>query len=98
MKKKLLMCYHSAEFGGVERQIYDIIKGLSSEIDIIVVCPDGPLVKDYLDAGAIEHIDLKPKYEADFSYSLKIRKILLENKVDIINPTNSPRKAASHEI
>ena len=47
-KKRLLMCYHSSEYGGVEKQILDIIKGLSEKIEIIVVCPEGPMVKEYL--------------------------------------------------
>ena len=54
-KKRLLMCYHSAEYGGVEKQIFDIIKGLSEKLDIIVVCPEGPMVKEYLKGGGEKH-------------------------------------------
>lgn len=55
-RKRLLMCYHSAEYGGVEKQILDIINGLAPRVDIIIVCPNGPMVKEYLRGGAIKHI------------------------------------------
>lgn len=84
-KKKVLMCYHSSQFGGVEKHILDIIEGLSKEFDFIVVCPNGPLVKEYLKAGAIKHIDLIPKFEADFSYSIKIKKIIKDENIEIIH-------------
>ena len=57
-KKRLLMCYHSSEYGGVEKQILDIINGLSEKLEIIVVCPEGPMVKEYLRGGAIKHVAL----------------------------------------
>ena len=84
-KKNILICYHSSQFGGVEKQILDIITGLSSKFNIFVVCPDGPLVKEYLNAGAIKHYDLKPKFEADFWYSYKISKIVKENNIDVVH-------------
>ena len=84
-KKRLLMCYHSAEYGGVEKQIFDIIKGLSEKLDIIVVCPEGPMVKEYLKGGAIKHIALSPRFEADLQYSLQIRTIIILENIDIIH-------------
>lgn len=83
--KKILICYHSSQFGGVEKHILDIISGLSGEFKIYVACPAGPLVKDYLAAGAIKHYDIYPKFETDFSYSLKIKKIIEEEKIDVVH-------------
>lgn len=83
--KKILMCYHSAELGGVEKQILDIIKGLSKEFEIFVACPNGPLVKEYLEAGAVKHLNLSPKFEADFKYVSKISSFCKENNIDIIH-------------
>src|SRR3990167_1193573 len=85
MKKKVLMCYHSAEYGGVEQQILDIIRGLSKEIDFYVACPNGPLVKKYMSAGAIEHINLCPHSEIDLMYALKISSIVKKNKIDVVH-------------
>lgn len=82
---KVLMCYHSAEYGGVEKQIEDIIAGLSDEFEFIVACPNGPLVKDYIKAGAVKHIELKPKFELDLSYSYKIAKIIKSEGIDIVH-------------
>ena len=84
-KPKLLMCYHSAEFGGVEKQILDIIRGLSKEIDFTVACPNGPLVKEYLQAGAKDHVNLSPKFEADFFYTYKVMKLVREGGYDIVH-------------
>ena len=84
-KKRLLMCYHSSEYGGVEKQILDIINGLSEKLEIIVVCPEGPMVKEYLRGGAIKHIALSPRHEADLQYSLQIRQLIILEKIDIIH-------------
>jgi glycosyltransferase involved in cell wall biosynthesis len=83
--KKVLLCYHSSQFGGVEKHILDIIEGLSKHFEISVVCPNGPLVEEYLKAGAKTHYDLSPKFEADFFYSHKIKKIILDEKIDIVH-------------
>jgi len=84
-KKKLLMCYHSSEYGGVEQQILDIISKLKDDLEIYVVCPDGAMVKKYLEAGAVWHLNIKPKFEADLGYSLKIKKIIKDKKIDIVH-------------
>lgn len=79
------MCYHSSQFGGVEKHILDIISGLSKEFDFLVACPEGPLVEEYLNAGAKKHYNIYPKFEADFSYSLKIRNIIKREKVSVVH-------------
>lgn len=83
--KKILMCYHSSEYGGIEKQILDLIKGLSSEIDFIVACPDGPLVEKYIEAGAKKHINLYPKSEFDLNYILRISKVCRSENIEIIH-------------
>ena len=88
-KKKLLMCYHSSEHGGVEKQILDIIEGLSNDFDITVVCPDGPLVIKYLQKGALNHINLKPRFEADLGYVYQIFTLIKKNRFDVVH---------SHEV
>ncbi len=85
MKKKLLMCYHSAEFGGIEQQISDIIKGLSKDIDVYVACPNGPLINEYLSLGAAKHFDLYPKSEFDFGYVSETIKLIKKYRIDIVH-------------
>lgn len=84
-KPRVLITYHSAEYGGVEFHILDIIKGLSSDFDIFIACPEGPLVKEYLSAGAVEHIHLAPKREIDFEYIAKLRIIIKEESISIVH-------------
>ena len=83
--KNILICYQSAEYGGIEKQILDLIKELSADFNFIVVCPDGTLVEKYLAAGAKKHINLKPTSEFDIGYVIKIFQLCRKYKVDIIH-------------
>jgi glycosyltransferase involved in cell wall biosynthesis len=83
--KKVLICYHSSQYGGVEKHILDIIEGLSGEFIIYIACPEGPLVEEYLKAGAKKHIEIEPKFEADFGYSLRIKTIIEKENIDIVH-------------
>lgn len=85
LNKNILMCYHSAEYGGIEKQILDLIKELSKDFNFIVVCPNGPLVEKYIEAGAKKHIDLKPASEFDVAYIFKIWRICRKEKIDVIH-------------
>ncbi len=85
VKKRLLIAYHSAEYGGIEVQILDIIKELAQEIDIYVACPKGPLVEEYLKYGAVEHLELFPTKEIDFNYINKIREVLRRESIQIVH-------------
>ncbi len=83
-KKKILICYHSSQFGGVEKQILDIVECESKHYDIFVMVPDGPLVKEYIKAGA-QHVNLYPKSEYDLGYSYKIAKFCKKNNIHAIH-------------
>lgn len=84
MKKKILMCYQSSQYGGVEFQILDIISGLSHDYEIIVACPEGPLSEKYIENGA-KWINLYPKSEFDFQYVRDVANYVRENKIDIVH-------------
>lgn len=84
-KQKILMCYHSSQYGGVEKQIYDIILGLSNVYDFYIAIPEGPLIEEYMKAGAVKHYDIKPKFEADLSYSYMVYKILKNEKIEVLH-------------
>jgi|LakMenEpi03Aug12_release.lakeMendotaPanAssembly.Ray.scaffolds.fasta_scaffold02523_4 glycosyltransferase involved in cell wall biosynthesis len=84
-KKRILMCYHSAQFGGIEKQILDLIKNLSKDFDFIIACPDGPLVEQYIGAGAVKHINLKPSWELDLFYIIKLSNLCRKENIDIIH-------------
>lgn len=84
-KKRILMCYHSSAYGGVERQIFDIIQGLSPEFDFYVAVPSGDLLNDYLKAGAVKHYNVFAKYKCDISYMIRIYQICKEEKIDIVH-------------
>jgi len=79
------MCYHSAQFGGIEKQILDLIKNLSKDFDFIIACPDGPLVEQYIGAGAVKHINLKPSWELDLFYIIKLSNLCRKENIDIIH-------------
>lgn len=85
MKKKILMCYHSSEYGGIEIQILDIIRGLSSDFDFIVATKPGTLTEKYIEAGASKVIDLYPKSEIDIGYIKSIKALIKEEKIEIVH-------------
>jgi glycosyltransferase EpsF len=84
-KKKILMCYNSSDYGGVEKQIFDIIRGLSKDFDFYIAVPNGPLVEDYLNAGAVKHFNIFPRNEIDFKYILDIFKIIRKEKIKVLH-------------
>lgn len=83
--KRILMCYHSSTPGGVEKQILDIVQGLSKRAKFYIACPSGVLVKDYIEQGAVNHFNIAPKFEADFFYVFKIYKIIKENGINVVH-------------
>ena len=84
-KKRILMCFQSAEYGGVEKQILDIIECESKYYDIHVMTPNGPLVDEYLKAGAVEHVNLSPRAEFDLLYSYKVYKYCKNNNIKVVH-------------
>lgn len=85
LRKSIVICYHSSDFGGVENHILDIVRGVSYDADIYVACPDGDLVKEYMAAGAVQHIDLSPRSEMDIGYVMKLSRFLKDNRIDVVH-------------
>lgn len=84
MNKKLLISYHSAQYGGVEKHILDLIDCVSRNIDCTVACPDGPMVEKYKKAGA-KYINLYARNEYDIQFVKDLRNYLVSNKIDIVH-------------
>lgn len=84
-KKKILICYHSSNIGGVEVHILDLVKGLSKRADIYIACPNGELVSEYMRNGAKEHFDLYPRSEVDVDYVIKIKELIRSQGIDVIH-------------
>jgi len=82
--KKIAICYHSSNYGGVEKHIYDIVKGLADEFEIYVLCPKGDYYTEYLKAGALAN-ELYPKNEFDIGYVYRLIKFLKANQFDIVH-------------
>ncbi len=83
--KKVLICYHSTAYGGIEKQILDLISGLKNDFEFFVACPEGPLLKEYLKHIDKDHwINAYPKFEMDLKYILEISNIVKTKQIEVV--------------
>lgn len=82
-KLKVVNCYHSANYGGVEKHILDLASGLSTEFEMYVLCPKGDYFTQYANFATV--IELYPKSAYDLKFILNLYKFLRENKIDVIH-------------
>lgn len=83
-KNILIISSKSADFGGVEFHVLDLIKAFSKENKVYVMCPNGALVNDYTTAGA-EVIEKTPKTPYDFSFAKFVSKFCTEKSINIVH-------------
>ncbi|MCB2141171.1 glycosyltransferase, partial [bacterium] len=73
--------------GGSEHVVFDIVRKLDqNQFEIIVIgLSDGPVRKRYENIGVkVETVSKKSKF--DFNFVQKFRRILVSNKIEIVNP------------
>ena len=81
-KNILIISSKSAQYGGVEKHVLDLVKGFSASNKVYVMCPEGPLTVDYEEAGA-QVIKKVPKNAYDLSFSLFVKDFCKENHIHI---------------
>jgi len=83
-KKKIVYVSNSSQYGGMEWHLYDLVKGLSKNYEITVICPKGPLVKEYKKEGAKVVID-SPLVDIDPFYLQRLLKYFKEIRPDVLH-------------
>lgn len=81
----ILYTLNSGQIGGMEQHVLDLVSGMSSnEHNVYVWCADGPLVKDYEEAGAQVFIQ-RIRLDIDPVYIFKLFNFLRKQKIDVIH-------------
>lgn len=85
---KILLTLNSSNYGGIEKTVLDLAKGLSNGHEVIIVCPNGDYAEEYKRYSKV--INYKKITKIDLKYILFLTKILKKEKIDVIH-ANDPR-------
>jgi len=85
---KILVTLNSSNFGGIERTVLDLAKGLSQNHEVYIICPSGDLIEDYKKYAKV--YQYKKVTKVDFKYIFYLAKILKREKIDVLH-SNDPR-------
>jgi len=85
---KILITLNSSNYGGIERTVLDLVKGLSKNNEVLVVCPNGDYLEEYKKFAKI--FIYKKVTKIDLSYIFFLKKILKKEEVDVLH-SNDPR-------
>ncbi len=76
---------NSGEPGGVEQHVLDLVRGMVARgHTVYVVCPQGRMAVEYLEAGAEVWID-QPAFDIDPFYIFRLRSLLQKFQPDIFH-------------
>jgi len=83
---KILYVLNSSTFGGMEKHVTDLVKGMvEHNQDVFVWCLEGDISKVYRDLGAKVFTENKINFEIDPSYIYHLVKFLKEYNIDVIH-------------
>jgi glycosyltransferase involved in cell wall biosynthesis len=84
---RILFTLNSSNIGGMEKTVLDLVKGLPG-FKKYVICPEGDYFDNFKEFALVtKYSDLK---KLDFNYIKIVRKLIKENKIDIIH-ANEPK-------
>lgn len=84
---KILYTLNSSNFGGMEKTVLDLVKGLPGYVKF-VVCPEGDLFNDFKEFSTI--YKFRPVKKFDFEYIKFLRKIIIDNDIKVVH-ANEPK-------
>lgn len=85
---RILITLNSSNYGGIEKTVLDLVKGLSKNHEVFVICPVGDYYDDYKKFAKV--FTYKKVTKIDFSYIFNLKKILKREKIDVLH-SNDPR-------
>lgn len=83
-KNILIVSSKSADFGGVEFHVLDLIKVFSKANNVYVICPKGALVSPYEKAGGKVTVKV-PNSPADFTFAKYVKNFCKENSIHVVH-------------
>lgn len=85
---RILFTLNSSNYGGMEKTVLDLTKGLDSKFERYVICPKGDLIEEFRKYSKVTlHKEIK---RFDFGYLKFLINFLKQNKIEIIH-SNEPR-------
>lgn len=84
---KILFTLNSSNFGGMEKTVLDLVKGLPGYVKY-VVCPEGDLYKDFKEYAEV--YKFRPIKKLDIEYIKFLKKIINENQIQVVH-ANEPK-------
>jgi glycosyltransferase involved in cell wall biosynthesis len=85
---RILITLNSSNFGGIEKTVLDLIKGLSKDHEVFCVCPTGDYFDEYKKNARV--FAYKKVTKIDLKYIFYLKKILQKEKIDVLH-ANDPR-------
>lgn len=81
----ILYTLNSAQPGGMEQHVLDLVRGMSNEGHVVYVwCPEGPFTRRFEDAGARVEIH-SIGFDMDPHYILNLISFLRDRKIDVLH-------------
>lgn len=85
---KILITLNSSNYGGIEKTVLDLVKGLSVNNEVFVMCPNGDFYDEYKKYSKV--FSYKKVTKIDLNYIFYLKKILKREKIDVLH-SNDPR-------
>ena len=83
-KNILIISSKSADFGGLELHVLDLIKAFADLNKVYVLCPNGSLVREYEKHGAVVYLKT-PRNPYDFSFAVFVKNFCAKNKINVVH-------------
>lgn len=84
---KILFTLNSSNYGGMEKTVLDLVKGLPGYVKY-VVCPDGDYFNEFKEYSEV--FKFRPIKRFDLSYIKFLRKVILDNNITVVH-ANEPK-------
>jgi glycosyltransferase involved in cell wall biosynthesis len=84
---KILYTLNSSNYGGMEKTVLDLVKGLPGYVKY-VVCPEGDYFKEFQEFSKV--YKFRPVKKFDLEYIKFLRKIIFENDIKVVH-SNEPK-------
>lgn len=84
---KVLYTLNSSNFGGMEKTVLDLVKGIPGYVKY-VVCPEGDLFKEFKEYAEV--YKFRPVKKFDLEYIKFLKKIIIDNDIQVVH-ANEPK-------
>jgi len=84
---RILFTLNSSNYGGMEKTVLDLVKGLPGFVKF-VVCPEGDYFQDFKEFAQVKKF--RPIKKFDLEYIKFLRSLIIENEINVVH-ANEPK-------